>query len=45
MMRSSSWPILMGLIVLVAGAVWFDAVHESQAAAAAAAHVEANAMK
>ena len=24
-MSSSSWPILLGMIALVAGAVWFDA--------------------
>lgn len=24
-MSSSSWPILLGLIALIAGAVWFDA--------------------
>lgn len=41
MMRSSGWPILLGIIALVAGAVWFDATHtatDAQAQTAVASH-------
>jgi hypothetical protein len=45
-MHSSSWPILLGLIAFIAGAIYFDAVHASPAAASGAdLQAAAHAMK